>query len=236
MGRPLRGIAWLSVAAALALSACKPHAGGKCQVGQAVCIDPQNVLACQGGVFIDAKCRGPGGCNKLGTKVSCDDQVAEENEACLESENDNRACSVDMKRTLQCTNGKFQLVQYCRGPKGCAPRGDSPICDNSVAEKDDVCTMNGQYACSADGKSRLACTNGKWAFDRICRGNKGCQPQKQFECDVSLSEVGDPCDIPGLRVCSDDQRSELQCGGGQFVKVRDCRRGCKPGDRSPTCQ
>src|SRR5437867_2729578 len=107
------------VSGLIALAGCKPRAGSKCKVGQVVCEDAANVLACQGGVFVEAHCRGAGGCSKLGTKVTCDDSIAEEGDPCLDAESENRACSTDKKKSLLCEDGKFQTVQLCRGPKGC---------------------------------------------------------------------------------------------------------------------
>jgi hypothetical protein len=226
-------VTFLSLAS-LALAACnKPKVGGKCDVGQALCEDAANVIACQGGVFVEAHCRGPGGCSKLGTKVSCDDSVAVDGETCIESGVENRACSVDKKTALLCTQGKFKTVEACRGPKGCAVSGDVTTCDSKLAEKGDLCTTAGAFACTSDTKARVVCKDGAFAFDRFCKGPSGCHPA-DFACDESISELGDPCGVPGMFACSTSGDDELVCQGGQYAKDHKCKRpGCSvlPGGR-----
>src|SRR3954463_14826865 len=106
-----------AILAFASLAGCKPKAGAKCTVGQALCEDTSAVLACQGGVFAESHCRGPNGCSKLGNKVTCDDSIADEGDSCLTGETENHACSVDAKRHLLCESGKFKTIEMCRGPK-----------------------------------------------------------------------------------------------------------------------
>jgi len=216
---------------------CKPKAGKKCQVGQVVCEDPANVLACQGGVFVEAHCRGPAGCTKLGTKVTCDDSIADEGDPCLDAESENRACSTNKKKSLLCDAGKFKAIQFCRGPKGCQIHGEVVTCDSQVAEKADPCLKPGTFACSTDFKTRLICKEGKFQFDRFCRGNSGCR-DFDFSCDESISEIGDPCGVPGMVGCSVDGKEELVCQGGQYIAQRQCRKhGCHvTANRGIDCQ
>jgi len=235
--RPLLTVLGLSVVAALVLGACnKPKAGDACDVGQAVCVSPTDVMACQGGVFIAARCRGPGGCSKLGTRVSCDDAIADEGEICLESNAENRACSGDKKASLLCAAGKFKTVQSCRGPNGCQIRGDAVTCDSKLAEKGDPCAAAGTFACTPNLKARLVCTPPparpgagelKFGFDRYCRGSSGCHAL-DLGCDETISDVGDPCGVSGSFACTSDGRAELECQGGQYVKDHPCpKNGCK---------
>jgi hypothetical protein len=219
----------LSLALALVFApACnKPKPGDKCDVGQAVCIDPANVMACQGGIFINAHCRGPGGCSKLGTRVSCDDAIAEAGDACLESSAENRACSGDKKASLLCSGGAFKAVQACKGPGGCQIKGDSVTCDAKLAEKGDLCASPGTFACTPDLKARVTCKDVKFAFDRYCKGPTGCHPA-DAACDETVSDVGDPCGVSGMFACNSDGSEELQCQGGQYVKDHKCpKSGCR---------
>jgi hypothetical protein len=184
------------------------------------------VLACQGGTWVEAHCHGPGGCSKLGSKITCDDEVAEEGDACLMVQSENKSCSVDKKKELVCEDGKFKELRWCHGPKGCTPKGDAPTCDATQANKDEACTTPGANACAVDLKSRLICKDGKWAFDRYCHGATGCH-LKDLSCDEQISDVGDPCGVSGYQACSADERFELVCQGGQFVKSRECKKaGC----------
>lgn len=215
-----------SIALLGAMGACKPKAGKKCQVGQVVCEDSTNVLACQGGIFVEAHCRGPGGCTKLGSKVSCDDSIADESDSCLATESLNHACSTDKKKSLLCDDGKYKAVQFCRGPKGCQMHGEIVSCDTKVAQKDDPCPKPGAFACSMDLKTRLICREGKFSFDRFCRGTNGCR-DFDFSCDESISDVGDPCGVPDMVACSVDGKQELVCRGGQYFAQRQCKKlGC----------
>jgi hypothetical protein len=219
-------LAIVVVSACVALIGCKPKAGGKCNVGQALCESAGGVLACQGGVFVSSHCRGPNGCTKLGNKVTCDDSIADEGDTCLMSESENHACSVDKKKHLVCEDGKFKTVQLCRGPKACTMHGDLVTCDSHLAVKDDPCQKPGTFACSLDAKTRLICKDGKMAFDRYCRGQSGCR-DSDFSCDESISEIGDPCGVPGMVGCSVDGKQEVVCQGGQYVAQRLCKKlGC----------
>ena len=222
-----RGVLFLFVTAlALAAGCNKPRPGGKCEVGQAICEDTANVIACQGDVFVEARCRGPGGCSKLGSRITCDDSIADDGEVCLESGSDNRACSSDHKTSLFCAAGKFKAVQTCRGPKGCQIKGDSVTCDSRLAEKGDLCTSAGSFACTPDKKARVVCKGGQFAFDRYCRGPTACH-EIDLACDETVSDVGDPCGVSGMFACSSDGSARLVCQGGQYEKDQSCpKSGC----------
>ncbi len=212
---------------ALTLVACnKPKVGGKCEVGQALCEGSNTVLACQGSTYVEAPCRGAAGCTKLGARVTCDDSTATAGDACLESETENRACSVDKTTSLLCEAGNFKAVQVCRGAKGCQIRGDQVACDTSRALKGDLCTTPGAFACTPDMKSRVVCKGGAFAFDRSCKGATGCHPL-DYECDETISDVGDPCGLAGLAACSSDGNTELLCQSGAYFANRTCKRGCR---------
>jgi hypothetical protein len=214
-------------AVATAAAACnKPKPGGACEVGQAICQDSATVLACQGDVFVEAHCRGPGGCTKLGTRVTCDDSIAAEGDRCLESGSENRACSADHKTSLLCTAGKFSPVQACHGPRGCQIKGDFVTCDAKIGDRGDACAPAGTFACTPDKKSRIVCgKDGKFAFDRYCRGPTGCH-DLDLACDETVSDLGDPCGVTGMFACNTDGSARLVCSGGQYETDQACPRGC----------
>jgi hypothetical protein len=214
-------------ATGLAIAACsKPKPGGKCDVGQAICENSSTVLACQGDVFVQASCHGPGGCTKLGTRVTCDDSIANEGDRCLESGSENRACSGDHATSLLCRGGKFTPVQVCHGPRGCEIKGDFVTCDAKIADKGDLCAPAGSFACTTDKKSRLVCgQDGKFAFDRHCRGPTGCH-DLDLACDETVSELGDPCGVSGMFACNTEGTVRLVCSGGQYGTDQRCPKGC----------
>jgi hypothetical protein len=228
--------AFASSALALLMSvACnKPKLGGKCEVGQALCEGTTTVLACQGGTFVEAKCGGPGGCTKLGARVTCDDSTAGAGDACLESDTENRACSADKTTSLLCDKGTFKAVQVCRGANGCQIKGDQIACDTSRALKGDTCTNAGGFACAPDMKSRLVCKTGAFALDRYCKGTTGCHAT-DYECDETVSDVGDPCGISGMAACSSDGNTELICRSGAYFSNRSCAKGCRVTGRKIEC-
>jgi hypothetical protein len=225
--KPLLSRMLAAVALPLLLAACeKPKVGGKCEAGQALCEDGATLLVCQGGTFLEAKCRGPSGCAKEGTRVTCDESVATAGDLCLETAGQSHACTADKKTSLACDKGKFKAVQTCRGPGGCQVRGEQVTCDAKTAEKGDLCTSSGTFACSGDLKSRLLCKDGAFSFDRYCRGATGCHAGDQA-CDETVSDVGDPCGVPGMAACNSEGSAELSCQGGQFIKDHPCKQACR---------
>jgi hypothetical protein len=225
------------VLSTLLVASCKPKPGDSCKKLDGACTGEESALMCEHGKLAEASCKGPGGCQKSGTTVTCDDDIAESGDPCLVSETANYACTTDHAKALICEGGKFKLSTTCRGPKRCAvthPGGsgvDVIDCDTSVAIRGEQCARPGLGACSSDFKQMLSCDNGVWASHRICRGQQGCQllglDQKTPACDESISQPGDPCGHEGSTACSTDQRTLLRCTGGQYTKASDCPRlGC----------
>jgi hypothetical protein len=213
----------------LLLAGCKSKPGDKCEVGPARCVNKASALTCQGGVLAEVSCRGPAGCTSTGQTIACDDSVSLEGEACLASGSDsaNRACTSDKKESLVCESGTWKPAQRCTGPKGCGIRGDVVACDVRGEAVGDPCPKPGTFSCSTDSKSRLACKDGKFVFDRFCRGQAGCR-DSDVSCDESTSNLGDPCGVPGMVACGADGSNELVCQRGQFVVQRECsKRGCR---------
>ena len=207
-------------------ASCKPKEGGKCTPGKDVCVDPKSALHCgSANIYEKVACKGKMGCTKLGTRVTCDDTMAALGDSCFD-EGEDYACTTDNKQALVCKKGKFELHQECRGSKGCVVQGGmfgGPAkisCDTTLQAKGDPCTKPGVFSCSADYKNMLICKDGKMEIYRYCRGQNGCQLKgNDYDCDLSLSEVNDPCGIPGMIVCSSDGKNELVCRGGKFEQL-----------------
>jgi hypothetical protein len=221
----LRAIVLL-LAGAVAAAGCKAKAGDKCRAGQDTCQDSTTALDCRASVFVEARCHGPAGCAKQGAALACDDSLSVEGEPCRIEEHENRACSTDRTESLLCVSGKWKVAQRCTGAKGCAISGDAVTCDVRGAGTGDPCPRPGTFACSADSKSRLACKNGAFTFDRFCKGQGGCRDH-DLACGQSIADVGDACGLPGALACSSDGKSELLCQGGQFALKQACESaGC----------
>ncbi|NOU31484.1 MAG: hypothetical protein HOO96_26595 [Polyangiaceae bacterium] len=86
------------------------------------------------------------------------------------------------------------------------------------------CPKTGSYACSVDSKTMFLCREGTWDLWRYCRGRDACQTLlTERSCDASISELGDPCGVPGSTACSPDSKLRLLCRRGKFVKDRECK-------------
>jgi hypothetical protein len=237
-------VAAVSVTVVLGLVNCKlrPTAGGKCTAnGKYVCSDTASAMLCQGGTYVSMPCRGPRGCTGLGSSSACDDDLAQEKDACLQTLNENYACSVDHTKELVCgKDGIFVLASTCKGPKKCAVESlTSTInCDDSFADVNDPCVVgagDANYACSSDKKTEVVCKpaadgNGKFEASNTCRGMKGCRVENEtVYCDQSAGREGDLCRPVDNYTCSEDGTVQLKCSAQfKWAKNRDCKKnGCK---------
>lgn len=206
----------------------KPAAGKPCkQNGALNCVDGQNALYCDGTAWQAVACHGAKGCRKLGTSVTCDDDLANEGDGCVNFTNENHACSTDHSKILICKSGKFQKKRDCKGPTHCTVKAvgnDAELhCDNAVAEAGDTC-LPGSLACTPDGKMKLRCVGEKFVNDNTCRGPKGCHlTNNTLYCDETIAMEGDVCDTASEVTCGMDGKSELICTGGAYKKKRDCK-------------
>ena len=75
---------------------------------------------------------------------------------------------------LTCTKGVWVKTE-CRGPKGCSVSQSFVECDHSLANADDVCDHEGNFACAVDSKALLKCTSGKFVVDETCTGGTTCK-------------------------------------------------------------
>jgi hypothetical protein len=224
---------WFAVAAVfvgLSVPACKPRVGSKCEGKQERCLDAKTALRCgDDGKYIGVNCSGAIGCIALGSTVTCDMRDATEGAPCLNVQDGDHVCNETKDGALQCKANTFQRDQECRGAKGCSMLGKVVTCDNTKAEKGDLCHRNDGHACSVDGKSMFICRNGHFEPWRVCRGKDACQVKSYSSealCDNTISEFGDACGTPSAVACSVDGSQELICRGGRYEVSRACKQGC----------
>lgn len=110
-------------ALALAVAACGMREGDSCSSPKGKCTSATEALACVDGVIKRVSCRGAAACKDTGSKLSCDQSLANEGDACIGS---GSACSVDRKAFLTCRDGKFVRGADC--PQGCIVSGDRATC------------------------------------------------------------------------------------------------------------
>ena len=155
--------------------ACKAKVGDPCTQGQAACLDQKTELACQGGNFIAAPCKGSKGCVVQGEEQRCDYSGNAVGDVCSTDDEGKAECTAEGER-ISCTNGKY-VVEPCRGPDGCKVAGDRVDCDKLLSRKDDPCRKieEKSYACSDDRKHLLVCKDGKFVVVEECSGDHACK-------------------------------------------------------------
>lgn len=208
----------------LAALACRPGVGGRCEKGEARCLDSSRALACERGAFIEVPCRGPKGCVATESAVSCDIARSREGDRCSLDEEGSASCA-DASSLVACHGGHF-VQTPCRGAKGCALEGDRAVCDTTLAIFGDVCKDEGKKACAIDKSAVLACKSMRMASLYACRGSRGCTlANGKLDCDMSVASAGDSCDArqEGHVACSLDASSTLVCRAGSFVADEKCK-------------
>jgi hypothetical protein len=141
--------------------------------------DKKAELVCKDGKFVFAgSCKGPHGCIARDESVECDNDVADEDDLCVDE--GDAACRADRAAFLKCTGGRFKATNSCRGPRGCVlsekPEEQKTLfeCDDSLAKAGDPCEDEGDDACSMDKKDLYACHAHKFVVSKSCRGGKAC--------------------------------------------------------------
>jgi hypothetical protein len=221
-------VALLVAASIVTLSACgKPKAGGKCTAGSApVCNDAKSALVCgSDGNYASINCGGPAGCAGTGPAVKCDESVATAGDAC--SGSSGYACAADMKNALQCLSNKFVLAETCKGPNACKSTAGEIFCDNDIADVNDPCRDDGDYACTGDKLAALQCKGKKMLTINSCRGPKSCAvvhkgKDVDIDCDMTVAAENDPCFFPNNEACTSDKKSMLTCKGGKYTSPTAC--------------
>ncbi len=140
-------------------------------VDYACTADGARALACDDGRFgLWRACRGPDGCRVVdGKNIGCDTTLGQPGDPC--GQTGTYACSVDRKTMLACDGAALVAASSCSGPAGCQIQRETHHvdCDDSVAVEGDPCDQAKRITCSADHKSELVCTGGRYAKKRDCR-------------------------------------------------------------------
>jgi hypothetical protein len=228
---PVAPVALLLVG--LALSCTKRLPDQPCAAGEISCFDERMGLFCRDGKLATMTCLGPAGCQKVGKdEVACDNPVARTGDGC--NQLDDQACTEDGKSAVACRKYKFVVSEACRGPRGCVAKGDRVACDNALAEPGDLCTTEGETACQTNRAAFLKCTKGTFQVSNGCRGARHCtvtekadEHDEHFECDDSITEVGDPCEDNGESSCSVDHKTLNVCSAHRIAVSKPC-----PGPRA----
>jgi hypothetical protein len=172
-------------------------AGDSCdQPGDVACsVDHKSALECQSGKFAVAEtCKGVRGCQVEGNDISCDDDVADLGDPCHTEAT--YACSTDKLTALKCVGKKFQALNTCRGKDGCRvfelpeEKKTNFVCDDTLAQENDVCDTDGEEACSMDKTEILHCKASRFVKDHACAG--GCsfdEKGEKFVCASASTET-----------------------------------------------
>ena len=88
--------------------------------------------------YVSLPCRGPGAARGMGTSSTCDDDLALEGDACMQTQNDNYACGVDKRKEFALQGAASSRVRTCKGPKKCTVSGNMINCDDSMADVGDL--------------------------------------------------------------------------------------------------
>ena len=146
----------------------------KADEGVAVCAGDSAMLACHGRKFENVPCRGARGCESVAGQANCDQSIAAVGEACKKP--NAKACSVDKRRVLSCTDGSLREQYECRGDAGCSAEGGKLACDQTVAKLGDACDkgLDGHIACSEDRKALITCNGERFVASEKCKSGTVC--------------------------------------------------------------
>jgi hypothetical protein len=215
----------------VALSACKPQEGKSCRTeARETCTSKTQALVCHDTKWEAMMCRGPAGCQKVGSDAQCDQSVASENDVC--NLPDDVVCAPDARAMLECKSHRWVRTASCLGAGGCALSGKKVKCDNSVAALGEACSNAKDYACSADHKVELVCKDGKFAVSSTCRGPKGCAvvegapgdtQGRRIMCDDTRAQLNDSCNKAQSYTCDMDGKAIYVCHSGHYVLDEACK-------------
>jgi hypothetical protein len=154
-------------------------------------VDKKAALECHANTFaVGSTCKGPKGCTIADDKISCDNDISDEGDAC--HFDDDYACTTDKQLVLRCKDKKMVAYNACRGPNACVIK-EEPVehkiefdCDDSVAQIGDACDTESEEACTADKKALLICKSAKFVAHKTCSGPTGCNYEPRgdrYFCD-----------------------------------------------------
>lgn len=89
------------------------------------------------------------------------------------------------------------------------------------------CRREGRESC-VDAKSALVCHGGAWE-PMTCRGPAGCRKVgSEAECDQTVAEDADVCNLEGDVVCAGDHKAMLECKQNHWARTASClgQNGC----------
>ncbi|MEO9233516.1 MAG: hypothetical protein ABI421_09300 [Polyangiaceae bacterium] len=167
--------------------------------------DKKAALECHSNKFeVGSTCKGPKGCTIADDKISCDNDISDEGDAC--HFDDDYACTTDKQLVLRCKDKKMLAYNACRGPNGCVIK-EEPVehkiefdCDDSVAQLGDSCDTESEEACTSDKKALLICKSAKFVAHKTCSGAQGCvyEPHgDRYFCDGAGAGTGTIVAHPG---------------------------------------
>ncbi len=206
------------------LANAREREGLSCTGEKSKCLDGTTMLICSDSKWRKVPCNGPKQCAGDQEHALCDESGNSAGDACWEDKTS--LCSTDSKAMLSCVDHKVTRLE-CLGASGCTSDSAKVHCDLSVSTVGAPCDNPKNAACSADGKSKLNCTNGHLEVGSLC--SDGCKVEHDtVYCDGSSGKVGDPC-ADGATVCTIDHKSLLKCQGSHWAFGDHCRgaEGCK---------
>lgn len=210
----------IALAGALLATACKPAIGESCEEERETkCLSKDRAAICDGGKWNEVACGGPASCDA--DRGTCDESAAVVDAPCGRRDGHLVACSTDKKELLECADGRWRVESHCHGMNGCLITGWID-CDDSVSTAGDACDTQWDLACSEDGRTELACLDGKWTATAECRGKTGCSASLLVSCEGSVTSVGKPCVTEGNASCSTDGKEILVCRNNVYVKSTSC--------------
>jgi len=234
---PLRALVRLppvAVAAAALIAVACARPGGECSDAPESCANKASHLVCAKGKYVLETCKGPRGCTDDKGLV-CDSSKADVGDGC--GHDGARACSADGTKELRCRDAAFAIEWSCRG--GCTlDASNNPKC-TPTGEVGDVCRPD-SIVCDGQGKTQLACVDGKLAPSRTCHGALGCEttPGGGVRCDRTQAFEGEDCHEEGTGACDAGRRNVLVCQGGHYKTQLHCLGplACElPGNYSVRC-
>ena len=202
-------------------------------------MDTKRAIVCDEGKFVEAPCKGKGGCSTAQESTSCDISGNQPGDVCSKS-NEGVGVCVDEHTMLSCHGRKYESVP-CRGPRGCDMVGAQANCDQSVAEAGELCKKENAKACSADQSQVLSCKGNHLVALYFCRGEQGCSSTGgKLGCDQTIAHLGDVCDkaLASSTACADDKKSLLICQSERFMPSEKCKPGttCTVSGQSTKCE
>jgi hypothetical protein len=188
------------------------------------CIDPERVLTCEAGKFVETPCRGKNGCRLQPEGTACDVRANKDGDACSADDEGTAVCG-DEKTLVACRGGTI-VRSPCRGKGGCVEEYGRAQCDATIAEEGDPCGAGSKSACSVSGRDVLVCAGGTMKKTYDCRGPRGCNVAAgKIDCDTTVARLGDACDprLEGSFACNEDSTVILKCAAGRFAKDEACK-------------